>query len=700
MIKILQITVFWLFSLVTILKAHAQGICSDGTYEPGKFDLSSASVCLPDIISVTDQSGGTDIKYIFNYQNQNLEEALSQAQASTTFDYSSIYSRPKTYTIMQIGKKNGKTMVACKSINVKKGNSVVFSYSVCNIGTLEINIPNHTINDYDSYKITIYNPNSVIVFQKSELPYRFNNLVGINSKFKVEGIYNNTSLNCVGTVDEETVPFPSFLGMDYPYNPNIDEIELLSPAKARILFSGPTISSNDPDKNYNLYKYVKGNPISNIPEKTGIKPGNYEININNPSLSYCFIVQREKNGCNLKDRSAEVCTNPIDPSTGIKFVPASKINLTWEKYPNTIFGQVSTPPYTFNHTQKIQKIESKIQQSSVPVGAFSTQYSDQSINCKNEYCYRIIREVSGFYNPQTSGNIFPLKFKSKSISNQVCYDASKEKPEPIGDIWIDTEITNQNRVYFDRNNTWPLAKTMFFLSKENNGTFDLIDSSSAPNTKSLFDKTVVNKSESYKVIYRDNCNAISEASPAINSIFLSTDDNKTIQWSNNLPFSQNNIQNYYVIRLDENSLTSKDSTSQPSNFQTYVPDISIYDTKAPLRISAVSSTNPTRYAHSNTIFIPIFQNFALPNIFTPNGDSKNDILEIKSANVNKNLVTFKMEIFDRYGSVIYVLDESNVNWDGSINGTGLTSGIFFYRITGKFKNGEVITRKGSFEILK
>ena len=241
---------------------------------------------------------------------------------------------------------------------------------------------------------------------------------------------------------------------------------------------------------------------------------------------------------------------------------------------------------------------------------------------------------------------------------------------------------------------------MFFLAKENNGTFDLIDSSSVSNTKSLFDKTLVNKSESYKVTYRDNCNALSEASPAINSIFLSTDDNKTIQWSNNLPFSQNNIQNYYVIRLDENSLASKDSTSLSSSSISSVPDISIYDTKAPLRISAVSSTNPARYAHSNTIFIPIFQNFALPNIFTPNGDSKNDILEIKSANVNKNLVTFKMEIFDRYGSVIYVLDESNVNWDGSINGTGLTSGIFFYRITGKFKNGEVIKRKGSFEILK
>jgi gliding motility-associated-like protein len=700
LIKILQISAFWLFSLGTILQAYAQGICSYGTYEPGKFDLSSSSVCLPNIVSVTDQSGGTDIKYIFNYQNQNLEEALSQAQASTTFDYSSIYSRPKTYTIMQIGKKNGKTMVACKSINVKKGNSVVYSYSVCNIATVEINIPDVPINDYDLYKITTTNPfNEIKIFKNDPNRKSVLNL-NIFSKFKVEGIYNDISKNCGGNPIEENLPLPNPVGVDYPFNPNIEIVELISPDKARITFSGAYLNETDPNKQYNLFKYIYGSPIGPT-EIKDIKPGVYEINLNISNIPYCFLIERKQNACNRIERSAEICTHPINPNSGLIFSPPQRINLSWDRYPNNFLGTIPSPSHIAS--QEIQKIENKIQKITVPtISATASQYSDNSINCKNEYCYRIVQTISGSSTFLLSAidNPSPIKFKGKSISNQVCYDASKEKPEPIGDIWIDTEITNQNRVYFDRNNTWPLAKTMFFLAKENNGTFDLIDSSSVSNTKSLFDKTLVNKSESYKVTYRDNCNALSEASPAINSIFLSTDDNKTIQWSNNLPFSQNNIQNYYVIRLDENSLASKDSTSLSSSSISSVPDISIYDTKAPLRISAVSSTNPARYAHSNTIFIPIFQNFALPNIFTPNGDSKNDILEIKSANVNKNLVTFKMEIFDRYGSVIYVLDESNVNWDGSINGTGLTSGIFFYRITGKFKNGEVIKRKGSFEILK
>lgn len=679
--------------------SHAQGLCIDPAYEAGNFDLNTTTVCLPGIVSITDQSGGTDIKYIFDYQNQNLEEALSQAQASTTFDYSSFAVKPKTFTVMQIGKKNGKTMIACKKINVKKGNSVVYGYSICNIGNLEINVPVDPINDYDKYKVTIFNPFTVIDFQKNDIPKKLNFVIGLNTRFKIEGIYNDASKNCNGNIDEEILPFPNFTGMDYPYNPNIDEIELTSLDKARLTFSGPTINDNDPDKLFNLYKYVKGSPITYTPAIKDIKPGNYEITLDNSSLSYCFFVQREKNSCNLKERSAEICTNPINPVTGISFTPPSRINLSWEKYPNTIFGQVSTPPYSFNHTQKIQKIERKIQQNNIPVGAFSTQYSDLSVNCKNEYCYRIVREVSGFYNPQTSGNFFPLKFKSKSISNQVCFDGSKQKPVPITDLWVDTEPTNQNRIFFKSNTTWPLAKSKFYLLKQNNGNYKIIDSTLNNSIFNIQDDELVTKSESYKIQYKDICNALSDESPEMASIFLKSEDNQEIEWTNTIPFSQNNIQNYNILFLDENNLNITDSVSQPSNLQTFVPDISRYESKAPLRLSAVSGTVPPRYSHSNTITIPIFQRISLPNVFTPNGDGKNDTLKIIGGIYNKNVISFKMEIFDRFGSTIYSFDENNPIWDGRVNKKILTTGIYFYRINAKFKNGEIMTKNGMLEIL-
>ncbi len=71
--------------------------------------------------------------------------------------------------------------------------------------------------------------------------------------------------------------------------------------------------------------------------------------------------------------------------------------------------------------------------------------------------------------------------------------------------------------------------------------------------------------------------------------------------------------------------------------------------------------------------------YALPNVFTPNGDERNDLLVpfpyrfIDRVNVS---------ILNRWGQIIYKTDNLNINWNGKVDNTGeeCPEGVYFYII--------------------
>lgn len=73
----------------------------------------------------------------------------------------------------------------------------------------------------------------------------------------------------------------------------------------------------------------------------------------------------------------------------------------------------------------------------------------------------------------------------------------------------------------------------------------------------------------------------------------------------------------------------------------------------------------------------LYQDFFIPNVFTPNGDGKNDNFEIISYQ------QIDISIFDRNGVVVF----SKANYRGNWNGSGLPAGVYYYDLS--FPNGEV-----------
>ena len=70
--------------------------------------------------------------------------------------------------------------------------------------------------------------------------------------------------------------------------------------------------------------------------------------------------------------------------------------------------------------------------------------------------------------------------------------------------------------------------------------------------------------------------------------------------------------------------------------------------------------------------------FEIPNVFTPNGDGKNDLWNIQGLEIYPNVV---VKILNRWGDLMY---ESSVGytdpWDGTYNGTAAPSATYYYII--------------------
>ncbi|MFA5417397.1 MAG: gliding motility-associated C-terminal domain-containing protein, partial [Bacteroidales bacterium] len=66
-----------------------------------------------------------------------------------------------------------------------------------------------------------------------------------------------------------------------------------------------------------------------------------------------------------------------------------------------------------------------------------------------------------------------------------------------------------------------------------------------------------------------------------------------------------------------------------------------------------------------------------PSAFTPNGDGKNDVFEIKGTGIK----TLQIQIYSRWGELIFESNDMLKQWDGTINGNPAPTGTYVYQIS-------------------
>lgn len=66
-----------------------------------------------------------------------------------------------------------------------------------------------------------------------------------------------------------------------------------------------------------------------------------------------------------------------------------------------------------------------------------------------------------------------------------------------------------------------------------------------------------------------------------------------------------------------------------------------------------------------------------PNAFTPNGDGTNDVFTIKMSYIDR----FLLEIFDRWGELLYETTDQNAGWNGIYQGRLCQEDVYVWRVT-------------------
>jgi len=157
-------------------------------------------------------------------------------------------------------------------------------------------------------------------------------------------------------------------------------------------------------------------------------------------------------------------------------------------------------------------------------------------------------------------------------------------------------------------------------------------------------------------------------------VILSSDGCKTKQWVKVHPFELPKIKHVHV----KNSTATVIAEGGVPPYQ-YSQDGQIW--QASNLFSYLPRGKNTFYVKDSNNCVPVQIQVTVTNLvnaITPNGDGRNDILDYSELSYLKDL---KLSIYNRYGQLLYSSDRNNnFRWDGSVNGTPVSSGTYWYEI--------------------
>ncbi|GIV44588.1 MAG: hypothetical protein KatS3mg035_1711 [Bacteroidia bacterium] len=97
----------------------------------------------------------------------------------------------------------------------------------------------------------------------------------------------------------------------------------------------------------------------------------------------------------------------------------------------------------------------------------------------------------------------------------------------------------------------------------------------------------------------------------------------------------------------------------------------------------------------------------MPNIFSPNGDGSNDVFKPipydKDAKPDgsRNITEYSLQIFDRWGKMVFETNDFNTGWDGKRKGGSQASdGVYFWIVKATGIDNQSFTLKGNVTLLR
>ena len=86
----------------------------------------------------------------------------------------------------------------------------------------------------------------------------------------------------------------------------------------------------------------------------------------------------------------------------------------------------------------------------------------------------------------------------------------------------------------------------------------------------------------------------------------------------------------------------------------------------------------------------------IPTGFSPNNDGVNDEVLVRSLSI----ATMNLQIYDRWGGLVFETDNQERGWDGTAKGRKLDAGVYVYKFRARLVSGEKIEQAGNITLFR
>jgi gliding motility-associated-like protein len=112
--------------------------------------------------------------------------------------------------------------------------------------------------------------------------------------------------------------------------------------------------------------------------------------------------------------------------------------------------------------------------------------------------------------------------------------------------------------------------------------------------------------------------------------------------------------------------------------------------------TATSQVNGCNVSDNFTVVVLKDAVVQMPNAFSPNGDGINDAF----GPAGKVPEGYQLQIFNRYGQIVYRSSSINDRWDGRVNGVAQSTGVFVYQVQYKNVENQLEQKKGTLTLVR
>jgi gliding motility-associated-like protein len=329
---------------------------------------------------------------------------------------------------------------------------------------------------------------------------------------------------------------------------------------------------------------------------------------------------------------------------------------------------------------------------SVSPDAASFVLNDFTINA--EYCVKVIANLNG---------------GATSASYKSCLTTKMQNPPN----WINADyatVREEGGIYLSFSIDPGSEIDLFALERREGYSGQFKQIAQIPGTDSekvtYTDKTI---SQDAVYFYRlsavNNCNIKSVMSNIASNIVLNSQNkgNEIILRWNKYRAWLGSVASYRIFMDTGNGFNEIDMTTpSDTTYSISIPDVmyTLTEGKVCFYVSSSERGNPygiTGESVSGKACISIEETVTVPNIFSPDGDGINDKF--------KPVITFtpssyQLSITDRQRKTMFETRDYNESWDGTINGSPVSQGVYLWFLKLTTPSGKNITRTGTLTVIK